>query len=211
MKPTFHRPSFLRAIASTRSRRKAERGFSLIEVTLALGLSAFALVGVLGVIPSALSTARQSFDQNRAAAIANTLFASFRSQPFDKVGFLDQQFGEDGLTTSSSDDSLLNLNVLTGSAGDKTFYASFLDPSFTGTSTADGFGAQRRLCFLPSGSTPSQAAANYVITMHFNNAPAGVLVANGSHAEANQVEMVISPISKPGTKYSFVSTIAHRF
>lgn len=40
------------------------RAFSLVEVTLALGIISFALVAVMGLIPTGLNTQRQAVDQS---------------------------------------------------------------------------------------------------------------------------------------------------
>ena len=198
--------------------RRHRRAFSLVEVTLALGLVTFVLVAVIGTMPLALSSGRQSFDQNRAAAVADSLFASFRSQSFSNVCYLDSQFQEDGATTTP--DAGLNLNKLTTTSAPQQFYASFLDAN--AASTGDSFGDQRKLAFIPaSGRAP--AGASYLITLYFNNKPDGMTIpasstgaqsdpASGSTtpAQANQIEMIVSPVGQPANKYHFVSTIANR-
>lgn len=212
-------PSSLRVVLANGSRRAAA-GFSLIEVTLALGIVTFALVGVIGVLPVAMVSSRQSIDKNRAAAIANTLYTSFRSQPFQKVSYLDSQFNRDG-TPLSGASGQLDFNALKTSSGttptpEVKFYATFLDvSSFSGT-TGDTFGSQRRLCFTGAGSG---GGADYLVLMHFNNQPEGMVVtpvagtANGTPtvpAQANQVELLISPTSRPADRYRFISIIANR-
>ena len=218
-------------VSPPRLRRNARRAFSLVEVTLALGLVTFVLVAVLGTVPVALSSGRQSFDQNRAAAVADSLFASFRSQSFSNVCYLDSQFGEDGATTTPG--TGLNLNNMstaanaTAPSNDPTnrtapqqFYASFLDAN--ATSSGDAFGSQRKLAFVQAGAG-APAGASYLVTLYFNNKPDGMTITatdagtqgdpaagSGTPAQANQIEMVISPVGQPANKYHFVSTIANR-
>ena len=54
--------------------------FSLIEVVLALGVVAFALVAILGVFPVGLSSNRTSINDTRAAGLADAIFATIDAQ-----------------------------------------------------------------------------------------------------------------------------------
>lgn len=60
-------------------------GFSLIEVTLALGIIAFAFLAVFGLLPVGLDTFRRSMDRTEAAQIAQRLVAEAQQTPFDNV------------------------------------------------------------------------------------------------------------------------------
>ena len=183
--------------------RRITRAFSLVEVTLALGIVTFALVGVVGVLPVAMNGSRQSFDKNRAAAIAETLFTSFRSQPFDRVCYYDDQFDSKGVPKSDAANAL-NLNTTTTSSV-ATLYATFLDVS---TSTDDAFGSQRHLCFT---TTSFGGGAAYLVTMHFNTQPAGMAVLPATApVQANLIELTISPVGRPRDQYRFVSLVANR-
>ena len=96
-------------------KRREAPGFSLIEVVLALGIIAFALVAILGVFPTGLSSNRTSVSDTRAAALANAIFATIdaQSNTFSAV----QCYGTTlDLTTLSTTDS-------------KTIYASYSSPS----------------------------------------------------------------------------------
>jgi uncharacterized protein (TIGR02598 family) len=55
------------------------RGFSLIEVTLALGVIAFALVAIMGLFPVAMKSATESQRETRATFIAQSVFADVGS------------------------------------------------------------------------------------------------------------------------------------
>lgn len=59
---------------------REHRAFSLIEVTLALGVIAFALVAILGVFPIGLASDRSNVSETRAAQIANAIIASIDAQ-----------------------------------------------------------------------------------------------------------------------------------
>ena len=208
MKTPFASSSSLSA-APPRRRRSA---FSLVEVTLALGIVTFGLVGVVGVLPAALASGRQSFDQNRAAAIASTLFASFRSQPFSKVCYVDAQFSQtDGSTATGAGPAPVDLNQPTA----VTFYAKFLNAATDAGDSSDTFGSQRRLSFT---SAQPAGGADYKIALNFNdqtasdgtsvpaNKPDGMVTTG----QACRLEVVISPISRPSSVYRFVSTVASR-
>jgi uncharacterized protein (TIGR02598 family) len=54
--------------------------FSLVEVVVALGVIAFAIVAIIGLVPTGLQTSHSSQDETRAAQIAQLLFASLVSQ-----------------------------------------------------------------------------------------------------------------------------------
>lgn len=200
---------------------RPRRAFSLVEVTLALGIVTFAMLSVVGVLPTALASGKQSLDQNRAAAIASTLFASFRSQPFSKVGYLDVHFRSDGNTPTDSAQTVspLNLNsIVQGGVDTVQFYATFLNVNSEVIDT-NSYGTQRR--FSLTASKP-ETGASYLVTLSFNNAPDGMVLqpprdnqASSPPAQANQIAMVISPANQAtniqtGVSYRFVSTVANR-
>ncbi len=55
-----------------------EKAFSLIEIVLALGVIAFALVGIMGLFPVAMKSAQESQRETRATLIAQQIFADLR-------------------------------------------------------------------------------------------------------------------------------------
>ena len=80
--------------------------FSLIEVLLALGIVAFALIAVVGLLSVGLKTNKESSDQIQASNVASLLMATIRALPTNPpVGFglpnLNQGFpvtGTNGVT-----------------------------------------------------------------------------------------------------------------
>jgi prepilin-type N-terminal cleavage/methylation domain-containing protein len=60
-------------------RRKTDGGFSLIEVTVAIGIFAFVAVGILGLLPAALKQRADSSRETRAVLIAEELFATLQA------------------------------------------------------------------------------------------------------------------------------------
>jgi type II secretory pathway pseudopilin PulG len=53
--------------------------FSLVEVTLALGVAAFCLIAVLGLLPTTLKTQQASIEQTTANQILSTIFSDLRA------------------------------------------------------------------------------------------------------------------------------------
>jgi len=53
--------------------------FSLVEVTLALGVAAFCLIAVLGLLPTSLKTQQASIQQTTANQIISTIFSDLRA------------------------------------------------------------------------------------------------------------------------------------
>ena len=63
-----------------RLRVRQSGGFSLVEVVIALGVVAFAIIAILGVIPIGLKTSHSAQDQTRSAQITQDILASIASQ-----------------------------------------------------------------------------------------------------------------------------------
>jgi type II secretory pathway pseudopilin PulG len=58
---------------------RGARGFSLVEVTVAIGIFAFVIVGVLGLLPTATKLRADSAMETRAVMIAQQLFSYVES------------------------------------------------------------------------------------------------------------------------------------
>lgn len=71
MRPTSSRPTGRR-----------DGAFSLVEVTIALGIFVFALVAILGLFPMAVQTSRASLDLFTVTQIANGLASDLGRKPF---------------------------------------------------------------------------------------------------------------------------------
>jgi prepilin-type N-terminal cleavage/methylation domain-containing protein len=56
-----------------------DRGFSLVEVTIAIGIFAFVIVGILGLFPTALRLRSESALETRSVMIAQQLFSQVAS------------------------------------------------------------------------------------------------------------------------------------
>src|SRR6516162_9534375 len=69
----------------------AATGFSLIEVTLALGVAAFCLIAVFGLIPVGVQTNRNATSQTAATNIMTAVVTDLRSASKTKLS--SPQFG----------------------------------------------------------------------------------------------------------------------
>ena len=67
-------------------------GFSLVEVIVAMGIVAFAFVGLLGIIPTGLNSFRQSVDQARALTALNMVASAVRNTRLDAVIYGDANY-----------------------------------------------------------------------------------------------------------------------
>lgn len=56
-------------------------GFSLVEVTLALGVAAFCLIALFGLLPLGIQTNQSSTSQTAAASALSSVFADLRATP----------------------------------------------------------------------------------------------------------------------------------
>ena len=155
--------------------------FSLVEVVLALGIVSFAIIAILGLIPTGLQTSHSSQDETRAAQIAQSILATFSAQQFNSVTFL--QYDANGNQSGSRTYDLTTLN---------------------GTSVGLGANNEGELLvpvtpaiFLtnPSGppSKPADTTPIYGIAISFNNSPAGF-----DTGYANEVTvMLVWPYNAP--------------
>lgn len=71
----FHQPSLRRNVSRSRG------AFSLIEVTIALGVVGFALVAIFGLIPVGINTSRAGIEQTGANDVLAAVVTDIRSTP----------------------------------------------------------------------------------------------------------------------------------
>jgi uncharacterized protein (TIGR02598 family) len=69
-------------------KRHAAPAFSLVEVTLALGIAAFCLIAVFGLMPVGLQTNRNAKSQTRATNLMAAVMADLRATPRGKSSSL---------------------------------------------------------------------------------------------------------------------------
>ena len=88
---------------------KSSPGFSLVEVTLAMGLVSFSLVGLMGLLPVGLSNFREAMELQTQARIAQQIAAEFQLMPFSQVtagsyqGDFPRHYDEEGSKVSAAE------------------------------------------------------------------------------------------------------------
>lgn len=78
------------------------RAFTLIEVTLALGIFAFALISIVGLLPAAMKSTRDSVEIAAATQIANQIVADYAQGGFALSGSETYYFDDLGARTNGS-------------------------------------------------------------------------------------------------------------
>ena len=139
------------------SARCAKRlGFSLVEVVIALGVIAVAVLAILAVFPAALQTGHSAQDETRAAQIAQTIFPSLAGQAVSQFNNL-QLLLSDNTTRSTPP---VNLTLSSGATPAVTLYAKN-----AGELTQDPTKAVYKISFYTNNSVPGftdLASANLV-------------------------------------------------
>ncbi len=64
-------------------RRRCAKAFSLVEVTLALGIASFALIAMLALLPVGIMLTGDSEDETRAAALLGELASDRETSPLN--------------------------------------------------------------------------------------------------------------------------------
>lgn len=95
--------------------RDCQRGFSLVEVTMAIGIAAFAILSVVGLMPVGMDVFSKTVKTSSSKRIADRLMAEIRDTPWDTLkdyaggsastgwGFYETKFDINGDATSGSD------------------------------------------------------------------------------------------------------------
>ena len=117
--------------------------FSLVEVVITLGIIAFALVAIIGLLPIGLKSGRASIQETRANQLAQQLFNTIRSQQFNSVNY--SQLGNASATVDLSS---------TSTTATTRLYASY-EGNFV--SNADYFTIDVQYSNAPAGLTAGTA------------------------------------------------------
>lgn len=80
-------------------------GFSLIEVVMAVGVAAFALVTIIGLLPVGLSTFNKSMNTAVGTQIAQRVFSDMQVADFSSLQTTNRYFDEQGAELINSNDS----------------------------------------------------------------------------------------------------------
>lgn len=81
----------------------SQRAFSLVEVTIAMGIASFAVIGIISLVPSGLSTLRASVDASVVSRIMRTVASDARQATnFAGIVSTTNYFDDNGLKTSAA-------------------------------------------------------------------------------------------------------------
>ena len=75
----------IRLSAHTHSRRVLSAAFSLVEVTLAIGVMGFAFVAIIGLVPVGLGNFRQTKNVSVASDISARILSELQDTPFTQL------------------------------------------------------------------------------------------------------------------------------
>lgn len=167
-------------------RNRKRSGFSLIEVTLALGLLVFALVAIISLLPVALKSSSESERETQATLIAQNIFSDLASGYSPTNTFI--TIGEDlrepagrTLVNLADDSDYCVLYTVQGKPLGLTTPADFL-----GTQAADNvvYGAKIVIRKNPASTNLSRVEV--------------------------QVEVPVGAPTKRRTRYNFVTELRNR-
>jgi uncharacterized protein (TIGR02598 family) len=65
---------------------RTNKGFSLVEITIALGIAAFCLLSIFALLPTGMNTNRSSVDETIGANLAAAIVADLRATPIFATG-----------------------------------------------------------------------------------------------------------------------------
>jgi uncharacterized protein (TIGR02598 family) len=151
-----------------KSSADSRAGFSLIEVSMTVGVIAFALVGLLGVLPLALQQSRTCVDETRAAQLARMIFATVESEPIAAA----RCFGK-------TDDGTLDLTSFDENSSPVLLFASYDIKAAAGIANSDPSAtAQPQPAIVRTPTPPTEA--EYRIELRFK--PALLKSSNGTPA-----------------------------
>lgn len=138
------------------SRRKA---FSLVEVTLALGLVSFAFVAILGLLPTGLTSLRESMNQTVEAQILRSISSQCVVSDFNHLSTNGLYFNDEGLPATAAT-SFFSVKVTTNT------------PIYPGSTRGENLGESITTLRVEMVSKPSPDAisgrTNYY-TLHVAN------------------------------------------
>lgn len=104
--------------------RTAKTGFSLVEITICLGLVSFALVSTLGLLPTGLTALRSSMNQTVEAQIMHSIASRAVITSFENVTTNKLFFDEEGFPVQAQGESYYTAELTPGT------------PSFPGSANA---------------------------------------------------------------------------
>jgi type II secretory pathway pseudopilin PulG len=146
--------------------RKSAAGFSLVEVTLAIGVIAFAFVALLGMLPVGLNTHRQSVDLSRSLVALNRVASALRSAHFTGVISNDANYAFPQFFSDNPNPSISPTTFYVRQANYSLRFFLLEDGSIrlgsatNTTSGKDNFPKAVIYCLVDSPGSPSSTAGN---------------------------------------------------
>jgi uncharacterized protein (TIGR02598 family) len=96
---------------------RSRRGFSLVEVTIAMGIVSFALISLIGLLSVGIFTGKESTEDTRLAAVSKYVMTESQRMPFNNLGNTSYYFDFDGNTLSNSNGAYFRCTVSTRALG----------------------------------------------------------------------------------------------
>ncbi len=89
-------------------------GFSLVEVTLALGLVSFAVVTVLALLPAGLTSIRESIDETVRTQISQQIASDVLQTPFADITGFTRYYDNEGFLVSDPSKAIFTARIEPG-------------------------------------------------------------------------------------------------
>ena len=113
---------------SRRAPSRAERGFTLVEVLLALGIVSFAFMALCGMLPVGLKTYRDAMDATCRANIVRVVSAELSQAPYSTIDSslmsTNRYFSDQGLEVTSAADARFRVKYVNVQSGTSLFGAT---------------------------------------------------------------------------------------
>jgi uncharacterized protein (TIGR02598 family) len=93
--------------------QRASTAFSLVEVTLALGIVSVSLLSLIGLLPAGLGVLRESMDQTVHAQIIQRIAAGLSTADFASHGGGTQAFDQEGQLVGTGANSTVRYHAMT--------------------------------------------------------------------------------------------------
>lgn len=88
-------------------------GFSLVEITLALGITSVVVISILGLLSSGLSNLHDSMNETRKSQIMRSVAGRAAVTPYSRLATNNLYFNQDGLPVRTSQDAAYIVNIFT--------------------------------------------------------------------------------------------------
>ena len=133
------------------NRRAPQSAFTLVEIALAVGVIAFSLTAIVGLLVSALGSSKESTDDTLIAAMTKSVVSDLRQKPFTSVLSLA---------------ALTSPTIYFDGGGNRLLDSSGADLTSAATALNAGAIYQCTEIFSPDANTMSANATQKVNLMH---------------------------------------------